>query len=84
MRYADRNCTVSEQFYPEHSYIFAGKCIISGNEVSVLVKAKELYKYRQGEYIQDALKSNTPDEREFLMSGISGDKFDELYGGEDE
>lgn len=78
MMYADNFCTCTEKYEPEHVYVFTGKCVISGKEVSVPVKAKELYAYRQGVTIQDALKSLSADQREFLISGISGEEFDRI------
>ena len=84
MRYADKFCTYQEVYEPEHVYIFTGPCIMTGKEVSVSVKAEELYAYRTGSLIQQALRSNNSDEREFLISGISSEAFDKAFGEDDE
>jgi hypothetical protein len=59
-----------EEHKPEHIYTFSGKCVISGKDVSVTVKGPDLYKYNQGAYIQDAFPYLTPDEREWMMTGM--------------
>lgn len=75
--YLDKlRCT--EQSNP-HRYEFTGPCIVTGNEVTVSVRSEELFAYRQGAYIQDALKSNTPAEREFLLSGISETGWNQIF-----
>lgn len=40
--------------------------------------------YFSGAYIQDAYPFLTPEQREFLMTGLRPDQRDELYGEEDE
>lgn len=70
MFYADNFCTCEEKQNP-HVYIFTGKCKVTGEPYSVTVKAEELYAYRRGALIQDAMKSLSVDDREFLMSGLS-------------
>lgn len=72
MRFADRKCKVTEVYTPEHVYTFTGNCIITGQEYSVSVPAKELFDYRHtGKLIQDCLVSLNADDRDFLMTGIS-------------
>lgn len=44
--------------------------------------AKGLRAVNQGVYIQTALSSLTPDEREFLISGLLPEEFDELFPDE--
>jgi hypothetical protein len=68
MRYADSCCTYTETFKPQ-KYHFTGPCMSCKQPQTVSVIASELYAYRQGQSIQQAL-SNNADEREFLMSGI--------------
>ncbi|OYT14915.1 MAG: hypothetical protein B7C24_15770 [Bacteroidetes bacterium 4572_77] len=63
-------CTYTEQFEPEHTYTFKGKCLTSGNDVSVTVNGCDLYRYNQGDYIQDAFPYLTTAEREWMMSGM--------------
>jgi len=69
MNYADKYCTYTEEYEPEHIYTFTGIVINTGKEQSVTVKAPDLFKYRQGAYIQDAFPYLSPAQREFLLSG---------------
>ena len=59
-----------EKYKPEHVYIFSGKCQVSNQDVTVTVKAEDLYKYNQGELIQRAFPYLTANEREWMMTGI--------------
>ena len=79
--YMHTHCSYTEEYSPEHVYVFRGKCIVTKKEVTVRVKAIELFQYNQGQLIQQALASNTVDEREFLMSGMSGEGFDFMVTG---
>lgn len=84
MRYADNRCSYTESFEPEHTYTFTGPCIVTGKPYSVTVKAAELYAYRRGAFIQDAFKSLSADDREFLMSGSSPEGWKQMWGEEEE
>lgn len=79
MKYADKYCKYKEEYSPEHVYYFTGPDVLTGKSITVKVKAAELYQYRQGKYIQDSLKSNTADEREFLLSGISSESWEGIF-----
>lgn len=80
MRYADNFCTYKEQFKPEHAYVFTGPCVFSEGEThTVVVPAKQLFQYRRGAKMQDAFPDMDPNDREFLMSGISPKAFDEEF-----
>ena len=70
-KYLDRGCTYEENILPSHSYTFTGPCIITGEEHEITVPAEELFAYRQGLTIQEAMTSLDEDQREFLLSGIS-------------
>ncbi len=72
-KYMDRGCTYEENILPTHSYTFTGPCVITGKKHEVTVPAEELFAYRQGLTIQEAMTSLDKDQREFLMSGISPD-----------
>lgn len=80
MYYADQACKRIESHptFGEHTYTFKGHCVICETLVKVDVLGKELFQYRHGKAIQDALTSNTDDEREFLMTGICGKCFEIL------
>lgn len=77
--YADNCCSYTETHDP-HKYVFTGPCMSCKEEVSVVVDAKEMYNYRQGALMQDAL-SNSPDEREFLISGICPACWKKMFEG---
>ena len=83
MRYADSHCEYVESYKPKHTYIFTGPCVITGKPYSVTVPGDELYAYRRGAYIQDAMPSVSKDDREFLMSGMSPEGWNETFGGEE-
>ncbi len=63
MRYLD-HIQYTEVFEPTHGYNF------HDDRYSVFVPANELFAYRQGELIQNAMPSLNADDREFLMTGI--------------
>jgi len=69
--------TYKERYEPEHVYIFLGKCITSGKDITVTVTAKDLFKYHQGELIQYAFPYLSSSQREWMMSGMHEFPFDE-------
>ena len=69
MKYADSYCTHTEEYKPKHTYTFTGKCINTDKRVSVTVNGKDLFDYRNGQYIQEAFPYLSPQQREFLMTG---------------
>lgn len=83
MFYADNHCTYTEAYQPEHTYTFTGKCVMTGKPYSVTVKAEELWAYRNGAYIQDAFKSLSPEDREFLKSGFSPEGWNEAFSDDE-
>jgi hypothetical protein len=80
MRYADSRCEMIETYQPEHTYTFVGPCVVTGKEQRVTVKAQDLFRYRQGAYVQDAFPYLDKEEREFLISGPSGEGWKILFG----
>lgn len=84
MRYADSRCDVVESYEPEHTYTFVGPCVVTGKEQRVTVKAPDLFRYRQGGYVQDCFPYLSKEDREFLISGTSGEGWKELFGNPDE
>ncbi len=83
MRYADSNCTHTEVYQPKHGYRFTGPCLITGNQYSVFVPARELFAHRSGALIQDAMPSVSAGDREFLMTGMSPDGWNQAFPNED-
>ena len=80
MRYADRACKVEERFDNDvHTYTFTGPCLLTKDQCSVTVKAEELNAYRSGKLIQDAMPSLSPEDREFLISGIGPTGWNKIY-----
>lgn len=84
MMYADNRCVCNEIYEPEHVYVFTGLCIVMKKSYSVVVPAKELYAYRQGELIQNAMPSVSSDDREFLQSGMSPEGWGKAFSEDDE
>jgi hypothetical protein len=87
MRYADNECTYTEEYDAESNcfvYVYTGPCLLTGKETTVRVKANELHAYRRGAKIQDAMVSLSPEEREFLMSGYCDEAWDQMFGNPDE
>ena len=81
MNYADTKCTYTEQYTNgQHTYTFTGPCVITKKQHSVVVKGPELYAYRRGAKMQDAMRSVNSSDREFLMTGISPEGWDRIFG----
>lgn len=73
MKYANERCNQQEYVLEGRKFIkFTGVCIYSGRLFDVIVPAEEVEKANRGKLsIEDALKSLSAEEREFLVSGIS-------------
>ena len=84
MFFAENYCKCVESISPEHTFTYTGKCQITGKEVSVTVKANELFDYRLGRLIQDAFPSLTSGQREFLISGFSDEGWDQTFKEDEE
>lgn len=86
MRYADSHCTYTEEFEGgKHVYVYTGKCVFTGKQVTVRIPADELFAYRQGsKTIQRAMPSLSDDDREFLISGVCTEAFDEAFSDEED
>lgn len=84
MRYADSYCDVVESYQPEHTYTFVGPCVITGKEQRVTVKADDLNRYRQGSYVQESFPYLAKEDREFLISGMSGEGWKLTFGSGEE
>ena len=87
MRYADSNCSYVEGVNNEgvQTYTFVGPCVVTGKEQRVTVNASDLFRYRQGGYVQTCFPYLTKGEREFLISGTSDEGWSMLFGdGEEE
>lgn len=80
MFYADNHCTYTED---ATGYTFSGPCVMTGKVYSVKVPKEGLYKYRKGALIQDAFPELTKDQREFLISGMSPEGWEEAFPKEE-
>jgi len=56
------------------------QCDSCSGSVSVAIRSKDFYRWQGGEYIQDAAPYLSVDDREFLISRICADCFDEMFG----
>ena len=84
MRYADSQCEIIESYQPQHTYTFVGPCVVTGKEQRVTVMAVDLFRYRQGGYVQDAFPYLSKGDREFLISGTSDEGWQILFGDSSE
>ncbi len=48
------------------------------------ITPEQLAKWKAGALVQDAFPNLTPDEREFIKSGITAEEWDEIFGGPEE
>ena len=53
-------------------------------EMELNITDEQIMKYEKGALIQDAFPNLTPSEREFLMTGITEDEWNDIFGGFDE
>ena len=60
------------------------KSLISGNTntMSLPITEEQYNAWEQGTLVQDAMPHLTPDEREFVMSGITPEEWAETFGEE--
>lgn len=59
-----------------------GKLIYVGHSTEVLLRGKHAYEV-EGKHIQDAFPFLTDNEREFILTGITAEEWDELFGEEE-
>ena len=53
------------------------------NSMDLDITDAQLALWRSGELIQKAMPNLNPDEREFLMTGITPESWGEMFSGED-
>lgn len=66
--------------YPDGRTRVWGRCSVTKKVYECWVPTAELELWHRGEKIQLALPAVSAGDREFLMSGISPDGWDELFG----
>lgn len=59
---------------------FTGK----SNTLELNITQEQLDRHAHGEFIQNVAPNLTPDEREFIISGLLPGEFDELFDEEDD
>lgn len=83
MSYLDRIKMVLEEYDPEHTYTFKGPCLFCKKDYTIIIKGPELFDYRKSGRI-DSLRSNSMDDREFLISGSCPKCWDEMFPEEED
>ena len=58
---------------------FSGKV----NTMEIPVTQEQIDSWKNGELIQRAMPNLTPDQREFIMTGITPEEWDEMLGPEE-
>ena len=53
------------------------------NEMEIPVTQEQLDAWKDGMLIQKAMPNLTPDQREFIMTGITPEEWDDAYGEEE-
>jgi len=53
------------------------------NTMEIDVTEEQLQKWRYGTLIQIAMPALTPDEREFIMTGLTSEDWDAMFGDEE-
>ena len=66
--------------------IITRKSPISGkvNSLDLPITNEQVAAWQAGTYIQNAFPNLTPDEREFLKTGITAEEWEAMFAGEEE
>ena len=78
MKYLDY-CDYKEIYEPEHVYVFTGKCVVTGKPYTVTLPAQGLFNWNQGMSVQKAFPDLSPDDREFIVSGMSPEGWNQVF-----
>ena len=81
MRYAQNYCHRSVH---NDSVTYTGPCIVTKKMQSVTVPLAGERLYNMGSLIQNAFPGLKKEEREFLISGMSAEGWEQTFSGEDE
>tara|TARA_R110002051_G_scaffold121296_2_gene194503 strand:+ start:1418 stop:1675 length:258 start_codon:yes stop_codon:yes gene_type:complete len=74
----------TETYEGGHRYHFTGQCRVTGKDWTVAVPGQELHQYRRGKLMQYAMPSLSDDDREFLITGISPEGWEQKFGDKQE
>jgi hypothetical protein len=85
-KYAFRgNCTTESEVDDGIDYVtVAGPCYSCQRPVSVRVVASDYVEFESGEFAQDCFPYLSAEQREFLISGICGTCWDEMFANPEE
>jgi hypothetical protein len=73
--------TVSED---GETVTFSGECLFDDHPFSITTKLSDANRWINGESIQNCFPNLSADDREILLSGISPNHWNELFGGGDD
>ena len=73
-----RSWVIESGSTPGHLKV-VGTCSISGEEHAIEVPAEGFTRWQSGMLIQVALPNLSPDDREFLISGMTPAEWDQLF-----
>lgn len=86
-KYAFRQgCCTVQYTHPDDTQLATvrGPCYQCGQPQEVTVPADALLRFRNGEFAQDCFRTLPAAEREFLISGICGTCWDEMFSEPEE
>jgi hypothetical protein len=84
-KYAFRNCEITPcTTNPTSQAVVRGQCAYCGKPQEVSVWPDDLQKFRDGNYAQNCFPYLTAEQREFLISGICGTCWDNMFPEEEE
>ena len=67
------------------TYRVESDCFECGGTTVAQIDGTDLFRYRQGDYVQDAFPTLTPEQREALfISGICSVCWDKMFGDDDD
>lgn len=79
-KYAFRACKIDKN--ADGTVTVSGNCVITNKQNSVTVNAADLERFKNGEYAQTCFPYLKADDREFLISGISGPGWSQTFPDE--
>ncbi len=63
---------------------FSGECLFDNHPFSITTKLSDANRWINGESIQNCFPNLSADDREILLSGISPNHWNEMFGGSDD
>lgn len=81
--YVFHACDLQYSDGPHENVTVTGPCIITKKIQQVTVKAADLNRYREGEYVQSCFPYLSAGDREFLQSGYSDEGWSLMFPEEE-